>query len=96
MMSHFEDKNWDLDNPMEGDHICSASEIFQDFDLALDFLFLHWFQCFHHTFFIVVNVDRLKHLFGLSYTYQLTGTKQEISEQVLTSLYLPLPSFLTS
>ena len=50
---------------MEGDDVCSTPEIFQDFDLSLDFLFLYRFQRFHHTFFVVIYVDRLKHLFGI-------------------------------
>ena len=51
-----------LDNSMERDHISSSSQIFQNFYLSLDFLFLDWLQCFHHALFIVVYVDGLEHL----------------------------------
>ena len=47
---------------MERDHVSSSSQVFQNFYLSLDFLFLDWLQCFHHTLFIVVYVDGLEHL----------------------------------
>ena len=47
---------------MERDHVSSSSQIFQNFYLSLDFLFLDWLQCFHHALFIVVYVDGLEHL----------------------------------
>ena len=47
---------------MERDHVSSSSQVFQNFYLSLDFLFLNWLQCFHHTLFIVVYVDGLEHL----------------------------------
>ena len=47
---------------MERDHVSSSSQIFQNFYLSLDFLFLDWLQRFHHALFIVVYVDGLEHL----------------------------------
>ena len=47
---------------MERDHVSSSSQVFQNFYLSLDFLFLNWLQCFHHALFIVVYVDGLEHL----------------------------------
>ena len=50
---------------MQGDDICSSPEIFQDFDLALDFLLLHRLEDLHDAALGVRDVVAVEDLRGV-------------------------------
>ncbi len=51
-----------LNHAVQGDHVRAAAQVFQNFNLTLDFLLLDGFECFDDTLFVCGNVDGLEDL----------------------------------
>ena len=54
------------DDVEESDDVWSTAEDLKDLDFSLDLLFLDWFKYFDDAFFVVGDVDALKHFRVLS------------------------------
>ena len=84
--------DWILHDSVQGDHICSTSQVLQDFNFPLDLLFLDGFECLDHTLLIVCDVKTLEHFTVLApaqLPHQLEVVLQEFMYNVDKRQQLP-------